>query len=389
MKVLFLNYEYPPLGGGAANATAYILREYSKMPGLEVELVTSSIDGKYHLEQIGENVKVHKLPIGKNEKNLHFQSQKDLLAYSWKAYIFSRHLVRRAKKDAQAFDLTHSFFTVPCGFLSMLLKWEFGLPYVVSLRGSDVPGYSNRFPLIYALAKPGFRLIWKKAAAVVSNSEGLKELALKTNPKQKIDTIPNGIDTEKFKPDENDDSERYTFVITPGASRLTARKGLVYLLEAVSELAKNYSGIRVEIMGEGDEKENLEKKAADLKIEGKVHFLGRIPREKTPGYYREADLFVLPSLNEGMSNAMLEALASGLPILATDSGGIKELVKDGQNGYIIEMKNAADIAAKIRKLLLNPPLRKKMGEESRKKALEMNWSKVAEEYGKLYKKVKS
>jgi hypothetical protein len=78
MKVLFFNYEYPPLGGGAANATANILREFSKISGLEVDLITSSVDDGYHLEKIGDNIRLHKIPIGKNEKNLHFQSQKDL-----------------------------------------------------------------------------------------------------------------------------------------------------------------------------------------------------------------------------------------------------------------------------------------------------------------------
>ena len=84
MRILFLNYEYPPLGGGAGNATAYLLKEFAKIPGLEVDLVTSAIDKKYQLEKIGENIRIHRLPIGKNPKNLHFQSQKDLLIYAWK-----------------------------------------------------------------------------------------------------------------------------------------------------------------------------------------------------------------------------------------------------------------------------------------------------------------
>jgi len=110
MRVLFFNYEYPPLGGGAANATSYILKEYSKISGLELDLITSSIDSEYHLEKIGENISIHRLPIGKNESNLHFQSEKDLMAYSLKAYFFSMKLIRRARKENRKYALSHSFF---------------------------------------------------------------------------------------------------------------------------------------------------------------------------------------------------------------------------------------------------------------------------------------
>ena len=381
MKILFFNYEYPPLGGGAANATANILREYAHLPDLEVDLVTSSIDQKYHLEEISESIRIHRLPIGKNAGNLHFQSQKDLLLYSWKAYWFSRRLCRENK-----YDLTHSFFTVPCGFISMLLKWEFSLPYIVSLRGSDVPGYSDRFPLIYAFLKPLFALIWECAAAVVANSLGLKELARKTNAKQKIDLIYNGIDTEKFKPDENVRNIE-KFIITPGASRITDRKGLTYLIDAVAMLAQKYPQIELRIMGDGNARAKLERQVNELKLRDRVRFLGRIPRDETTPRYREASVFVLPSFNEGMSNAMLEAMSCGLPIIATEAGGTAELVTDGGNGYIIKMKDAVHIAEKLEQLIENPELRHSMGRISRERAEQMSWQNVAGEYYKLYKNV--
>ena len=381
MKILFLNYEYPPLGGGAANATANILREYSHLFDLEVDLVTASIDNEYHLEKIGENVRVHRLAIGKNANNLHFQSQKDLLLYSWRAYWFSRKLCQK-----NAFDATHAFFTVPCGFIAMLLKWELGLPYVVSLRGSDVPGYSDRFTFIYTFLKPLFAFIWKSATAVVSNSEGLKQLALQTNPQQKIGVIYNGIDTEYFCPDENvKNSEK--FIITPGASRITDRKGLNYLIDAVAILAKKYPQVELQIMGEGNARARLEKQVRELGLDDRVKFLGRIPREETAPRYQEASVFVLPSLNEGMSNAMLEALATGLPIITTNTGGAEELVGDGKNGFIIKLKDAVHIAEKIEYLIENPNECLALGKNSRARAEELSWKKVANEYYNLYKNV--
>ena len=383
MKVLFFNYEYPPLGGGAANATAYILEEYSKIPDLSVDLITSSIDSEYHLEKVANNISIHKLPIGKNKNNLHYQSQKELLTYAWKAYFFAKKLIKKNK-----YDLSHSFFTVPCGFVSFLIKKEYNIPYVVSLRGSDVPGYSDRFVFLYKIIKPLIKLIWKNSFAVIANSEGLKELAQKTNPKQVVGIIYNGIDIENFKP-KPEARPVNNFIITLGASRVTERKGIDYLIKALANLVPQYSQLLLRVMGEGDAREALEKLAKDLELEKNIEFIGRIPRENTAPYYQEASIFVLPSFNEGMSNAMLEALASGLPLIATNTGGTSELVEEGVNGFIVKMRDSQDLTDRIEILMKDEDLRKRMGEASRRKAELMSWKKVAKKYGELYDKIKA
>lgn len=382
MRILFFNYEYPPLGGGAGNATFYIMKEFSKIPDLKVDLITSSADKKYSLEKIGDNIKIHKLPISNKLGNLHHQSEKDLLIYSWKAYFYAKKLIKK-----NSYDLTHSFFTVPCGFISWRIYKKYNIPYIVSLRGADVPKYAERFAFIYKILTPIIKIIWKNSREVIANSQGLKDLALQSNSKQKIDIIYNGINVEEFKPNISL-RDKGDFIITPGASRITSRKGLKYLIEAIYKLSKKYPQLRLKIMGDGDgEKIKLEKMTKDFNIQDRIDFLGRIPREKTFSHYQEAGVFVLPSLNEGMSNAMLEALATGLPIIATDTGGSKELIEEGKNGYMIKMKDSQDIAEKIEKLINNSELKKKMGEYSRKKALELSWKNVAEKYCQLYKKV--
>lgn len=134
INILFLNYEYPPLGGGAGNATWYLLKEYEKMPDLQVTLVTSST-GSFRMERPSDNVTIYYLDIGKRG-SLHYQSSKDLLKYSWKAWLFCRRYLK-----GNHIDLIHAFFGIPCGLIALLL----GKPYIVSLRGSDVPFYNNRF----------------------------------------------------------------------------------------------------------------------------------------------------------------------------------------------------------------------------------------------------
>jgi L-malate glycosyltransferase len=379
MRILFFNYEFPPLGGGAGNASYYLLKEYAKNPELKVDFVTSSIDEKQHLLKMGDNISIYRLPIGKNPENIHYQSKGELLRYVWKTYKFSKELM-----DDNKYDLTHSFFTVPCGILSWLLKRKYNLPYIISLRGSDVPGYSERFAALYKFITPVIKRIWKDAYFVIANSQGLAELALKSKTEKEIGVIPNGIDIHDFSPDySKKDPNNFTIVCV---SRITPRKGIRVLIQAFKIVAGRYENVRLLIVGDGNEKSSLEQLVMGLGLKDKVTFTGPIAHEKVLPYYQKANIFALPSLNEGMSNTMLEALACGLPIITTDTGGTKELVTDNKNGFIVKMKNSYDLAEKIEKFLLDKGLDEKMGKESRTRAEELSWENVAKGYEDLYKK---
>ncbi len=384
MKVLFLNYEYPPLGGGAGNATAYLLKEYVGVPNLEVHLVTSSVDEVAHHTTIGEHIFVHSIPIGKNGKNIHHQSEKDLLVYAWKGYWFADDLLKK-----ETFDVIHAFFTVPCGFMAMKLSAKYHIPYIVSLRGADVPGYSERFTLLYNLLRPLTRVIWRRAKNVVSNSSGLRELALQTNASQEISIIPNGINIEEFKPNPTREVDEYVRILC--VSRLTQRKGINYLVEAMKILLAKNTERKIElwIAGEGDATESLKQLAIDCGVEKQVKFFGLVKHNDLARYYTMADIFCLPSLNEGMSNTMLEALASGMPIVATVTGGTEELVGDGENGFYIKQKSPEDIAEKLEMLIADTDMRKRFGETSRIRAEKMSWGNVAKAYIDLYQESKA
>ncbi len=382
MKILFLNYEYPPLGGGAGNATAYLLKEYSHIAELEVHLVTSSADAEEHHFSVGKNINVHSIPIGKDGKNQHHQSEKDLLTYAWRGYRFADILLKKG-----TFDAIHAFFTVPCGYMAMRLSKKYHIPYIVSLRGADVPGYSERFTLLYSLLRPLTRTIWARASNVVSNSSGLRILALKTNPTQEIAIIPNGIDIAEFKPSGEKEIDGYVRILC--VSRLTTRKGINYLIEAMRLLLVTDTNRKIElwIAGEGDATVSLKQLTRELGIESKVKFFGLVAHENLARHYQMADIFCLPSLNEGMSNTMLEALASGMPIVATVTGGTEELVGDGENGFYVDQKSPEDLAEKLEKLIADADLRKRFGEVSRARAEKMSWKNVALSYYGLYQKI--
>ena len=379
MRILYFNYEFPPLGGGAGNASHYLLREYAKNPDIKVDFVTSSVDEKQHVLKLGENVTIYRLPIGKNPDNIHYQSKGELIKYARAAYKFSKQLVKENQ-----YDLTHSFFTVPCGYISYKLWKKYKLPYIISLRGSDVPGYSERFTFLYKFITPIIKKIWKNAYFVIANSQGLCELALKSAPQKEIGVIYNGIDINEFFPDlSKKNKDLFTIICV---SRVTPRKGIRFLIQAFDILLKRYDYLRLVIVGDGNERVSLEDLVQGLGIKDKVVFTGPIAHDNVWEYYQKASIFVLPSLNEGMSNTMLEALACGLPLLATDTGGTRELVTDNKNGFIIKMKDFNDLAEKIEKFLLDKNLEERMGKESRLLAEKLSWETVAREYTDLYKK---
>lgn len=347
------------------------------MDDMEVHLVTSAAGKEAEHFHLGGEVHIHRLPIGKDPNKLHSQSLSDIIVYSAKALIFSWQLIRREK----GFDATLAFFGVPCGFLAYILKLCFGIPYVVALRGSDVPGYSKKYNHLYFFLTPLVRFVWKHSAAVVANSKGLRDLAMTVSLKQSMEIIGNGVDTKRFTPDAARRPSN-EFIVTPGASRVTSRKGLKYLVLAIQELAPRFPQLRLKIMGDsdGNERAMLEELVREGNISDRVEFIGRVPREETTRYYQEASLFVLPSLNEGMSNAMLEALACGLPIIMTPTGGAEELIQAGKNGIIVPFESSKDIAAAMEAFLTDSEKVQSFGAASREIAEANDWRKVAERF---------
>lgn len=365
-----LNYEYPPLGGGAGNATYYILREFGKRDDLTVDLVTSSATGRFEEEHPADNITIYKLPIRK--KSVHYWTMREILSYFIKVHAFIK------KCNNQKYDHAHAFFGIPCGMIAWINRKQ--MPYIVSIRGSDVPGFNARFSLQYVFLSPLIRRIWREALFVVSNSTGLRDLAHRTAPMLNIHVIPNGIDTREFK-FRQDRNDRRIVILT--VARLIRRKGIDDLLQALPDIINQHPEVSVRIIGEGNLEKELRTLTLKLKISDHVEFLGYIPHDELPGYYATSDIFVLPSRNEGMSNTVLEAMACGLPIIATDTGGTKELIRD--NGQVIPVGRPDAIASAIHRYLIDRNLRYTHGKNSRLLAESMDWKRIADDYIKLYR----
>lgn len=377
MRILFLNSEYPPLGGGAARANEELFRAFSHHTDIAFDCITSAIDDTADTTRPFPNVRLYRVPIGEKRDSLHHQTHQNLLLYLARAFTLSHQL-----RKQQPYDLVHAFFTVPAGFVAYTHRQH--TPYIVSLRGSDVPGYNEQYKFIYAFGKPIFTTVWKHAAAVIANSEQLAQLARYTMPRLAVPVITNGIDTQHFSPAYTEPSTKDGFRLLCVA-RLTERKNIHLLLQSLAALRNQYSTIQLDIVGDGSQSSELLQLTEHLRLTQRVRFLGVKHYDELPELYRTAHLFVLPSKNEGMSNTAMEAMASGLPLILTDTGGGKQLASG--NGILIPSNNQVALTDAIKQLVCNEQLRHVFRRASRNKALQYNWKVSAQQYLDVYERV--
>ncbi len=373
-RVLILNYEYPPLGGGAANALYYLLEELASAGGVEVDLVTSSASGQEEVSLVSDSIRVHKLAIKK--ASLHYWTQREILGYCLKATPYINKLMSK-----NHYDICHAFFALPCGAMAYRLRKK--MPYMVSLRGSDVPGFNQRLDWMTGFMRPVFKRVLRDASGIQANSEGLRQLAYETSAGADIEIIHNGVDCRQFSPDDaRVRGSEYRIICV---SRLIGRKGIDDLITALPNIKSEIGSVKLTIVGDGNMKESLQALAESKGVASDITWLGYVDHDDLPGLYGAADLFVLPSYFEGMSNALLEAMASGLPVVVTNTGGTDELV-DG-NGLVIEAGDQDGLARAVIEILTDEKKRQVFSKRSRENAIKFSWENVARTYMDAYKKV--
>src|SRR3954451_14836582 len=384
MRVLVLNYEYPPLGGGAGVATAALANELAGR-GVTVDVVTSglpggksSLMGSAELEELGR-LRIYRVPslrIGVHESGMLGSA-----SYLLHAFPLVRRLIRATK-----YDPVHVFFSLPTGALLPLVGPR-GTQVVLSLRGSDVPGYDpyNRtMQRMHRLLTPLTRWIWHRADRVVAVCDSLGQLTHQTVPGLGYTVIPNGVDLILFYPPRRAGQVQGNSPIRCLAvARLVERKGLGELIRAFALLPRGHFAL--EIVGDGPDRKALGDLAENLGIAAEICFAGSLDRKAVADRYRAADLFTLPSSAEAFGNVFAEAMASGLPIVGSTVGGIPELVEHGVNGLLIDPGQPLALARAIQYLAQDPELRRMMSVRNRAKAeAVLEWSQATSRYLALY-----
>jgi glycogen synthase len=388
MRILLLNYEYPPLGGGAAVATAALAQGLAER-GVQVDVVTAGTgtaadrctpdSGHEPFEHPGLRL----FRVRSSRTGVHQAGMGDAASYLVAALPLIRRLMR-----THTYDAIHVFFSLPTGALLPLLDLR-ATPVVVSLRGSDVPGYDphNRpLQVAHSLLAPLTRWIWRRADRVVAVCDSLGRLALHTCPELRYSVVPNGVDLSLFHP--RTESRQPGPIRCLAVARLIERKGLGDLIKAMALLERGR--FQLEIVGGGADEMVLRDLAETHGLTQEVRFLGPLPRAEVARRYRAADMFTLPSSAEAFGNVFAEALASGLPIVGSAIGGIPDLVEHGANGLLVEAGNIEALAGAIRYLADDPELRLQMAQRNRAKAeANLEWSQVTRRYLATYEAIQS
>ncbi len=274
-------------------------------------------------------------------------------------------------------DLLHANWTLS-GAIAYANWIFFKKPYLVTIQGSDIYK-AVKLPFV----KPITRLALKQARKVLVLSQAL---ARQTNsigvPYTKIEIIPNGVDTSRFTPLPLEQREELVLFV----GSLIERKGVRFLVQSFQQVVQQHPGVRLVLLGEGVQQPECEGLAQSLGIAEKVDFAGAQPQEVVAERMRRAKIFILPSIEEGLGVVLLEALASGTPIVASRVGGIEDVVDD-QVGILISPGDVEQLSGSILSILrLSGSEWTKLHENARKKAVEIyDWSRIGQRIVELYK----
>ena len=370
-----LDNEFPPLGGGMGTINRHLLLALADNPEIEVDLVTAALGRRSEQEQFAARIRLYKVPV--NNRNLHHSSNRELASYSAQALPTAWRLHR-----SRRYDLCLAWSALPAGAVARALRRLSGLRYLVWITGSDIPGFEARYRRLYPVLTPLIRSVWHHAEANIVKCQGEVDMVRAVSARARLVVIPNAVDLSLFRPRVAAEAGAPLRLIC--VARLIERKGQHHLIAALRHLLDQGVAATLDLVGTGDSLADYQALAARLGVAGAVRFQGYVPREEIPARLTEADVFVLPSYNEGMSVSTLEALAAGLPVVVTRTGGVEELVEEGVNGLTFDWGDVEMLARHLARLAQEPELRRKMGEAARQKAARFSWDYMVKQYTQLF-----
>lgn len=376
MNLLLINYEYPPVGAGAATATQQIARALRRLGHRPVVLTARFGD----LAGTSDEEGIRVVRIASRRKRRESSSPREMASFILAAGPMVRALVRQERIDGII-----AFFSIPGGPLAWWAARPTRIPYVVSLRGGDVPGTEPGLRRIHGILAGIRRLILRRASKVVANSEGLKKLSEAADPVPVI-VIPNGVDTAFFRPpvqrpDSGETPFRILFV-----GRFQEQKNLGWLLREFAILDRELPDrLTLDLVGSGPLEASLKNLAEKLGIASRLRWHGWTSRADLRAFYQAASVLVNPSRYEGMPNVVLEAMACGLPVVASAVAGNDAVVRDGETGFLVPLDDPESLRTALRRLQADPVRACTLGRAARVRAeTEFSWSRVAQSYLELF-----
>ncbi len=378
LKVCLSTADFPPYAqGGLARSGAELYGALIDL-GLEVTLIAPVPTGFPSYED--ERIASVRLPFYENR----------VLKYP-----FFNILSLKPKREGH-FDIIHSLSTQHEVGLSRLatenliltvnntFAQQLGMPY--SISGVD------------KLLRRGFyryMAMWERIACnvakkVIAISSGTKASLVDSYgiPSEKIDVIYLGVDLERFSSNEQvTQTSAFGREYLLYVGRIVPRKGIEYALHAFHRVREREGRFKFVVVGEGERSymNSLVRLAKQLRIYDDVNFLGQVSDEELPPLYRDASLFIFPSLVEGFGLACLEAMACGTPVIASDIPGVREVVIDGSTGFLVPPRNHIELAKAILKSTTESALMRKLSHNASQRAKQFSWPKTAHEVYACYR----
>ncbi len=289
---------------------------------------------------------------------------------SWGLLMYARlaRFVSRLHREHHI-DLIHAHAGLPCGHPAALLSSQLRIPFIVTTHGLDVFSIRREKGLSRRWVDRCSRFVYRKADLNICVSEAVRRVMVDVmGDSARTTVIYNGVNTTLFTPPLDDDGDSPPTILSVG--RLIPSKGQELVLRAVAELSRKYPHFIYEIVDDGPQRTHLAALAQELKIAERVKFLGRQNRQFVSDAMKRCTIFALPSRDEAMGCVYLEAMATAKPIIGCHEQGIEELVRHGENGWLIQPDNLQEMVKALGILLENAPLRKRMGLAARKTTVE-------------------
>ncbi|MGF1613956.1 MAG: glycosyltransferase family 4 protein [Gammaproteobacteria bacterium] len=367
MKILVLNYEFPPIGGGGASVCYEIAKRYVGK-GHEVDVVTAGFRGLPSKQTI-DGFTLYRVNCLRSRQELSYPHE--LLSF-----VFSAKRFLRNHLNYHRYDICHAHFLLPTGIVALALKEKLGLPYIISAHGSDVPGYNvDRFKILHWFTPPLLKKICDGAEHIITSSDYLASLVrqnIHPYPDGKIINIPNGIDCSKFVPLKKDN-------IVLSSGRFLPRKGFQHLIKAVSEVDL---GFTVHLCGDGPMRPQLQRLSEASRT--RIVFHGWV--DNRSAFYRDllgvASIFVLPSAAENASVGLLEGMSAGCAVVTSNVSGCPETV--GSSGIVVNPTDAGAIKVRLVELTGDPDLRRRFQQMARERVEKVfSWDRIVDRYHSL------
>ncbi len=378
MNILVINYEYPPIGGGGGVICKDISEEIASI-GHPVTVVTSHY-ASLPEQEILNGVTIIRVPVVMRGKK-DVASFLSMISYVPLCIRKTASLLRRER-----YDVINTHFAIPSGPAGQYISDKYRIPNVLSIHGGDIFDPSKSLsPHDTIGLKQTVRKMLKKADRVVAQSSDTKSNAEKYyGIDRKIDIVPLGIRPNthftKSRQDLGLPADKYVFSTI---GRLVKRKNIEDLLHIVKQIQISAPSVLL-IMGDGPEKDFIETRIRELKLEGAVRLLGRVSDEQKYEYLNASDGYLSTAIHEGFGIVFLEAMECGLPVICYDRGGQRDFLKNGRTGYLVELGNKTEFASRLKELLKSPSLRAEIRSHNKEYVKEFYIGSVAQRYLSIF-----